>query len=290
MAVLDFLESDVFTPVHQNEVPLINSPRIDAICKVLQFAIENREEIFLYGDYDMDGFCSVMVWKEALELLQVEKLSFFHYTSRTHSLDKDILRQVRQTSARVVIICDTGSSFADRQVLGLLEMAGYVPIVIDHHVFSGDYLYECNNYLFFNSHEEREYLENCEVSGAYASLLVAKVLCEKYMNRPLAYNAKVYALASMYADNVDMSSSLARALYASVALGKSKGPLLFSELNRWDYLFGRRFFSYIVAPKLNGCFRMERFDVLNRLLDANDRYKMQTAVDQLCDAHTTDAR
>lgn len=286
MSVLEFIDSSVFDPVYQNDVPLVNSENIDEICRELQFAIQNQETIFVYGDYDMDGFCSAMVWKEVLSLMRAKPPVVFRYTERTHLLDRDILRQVQCTDARVVIICDTGSGLEDRHILNMLQMQGYRTIVIDHHVFVGDYGIECSNRLTFNAFEERRILGECDVSGAYASLLVAKVLCEKYMNCPLAFNAKVYALASMYSDCVDMASPLGRALYNAVAVANARGPLLFDKLNSWNYLYGRRFFSYIVAPKLNGCFRMERFDILNRALAAQDRFQMQSVVDELVAMHS----
>lgn len=286
MSVLEFLDSNVFTPVYQNDVPIINCPRVDAICQELRLAIQSGEEIFLYGDYDMDGFCAVMVWKEVLSLLRTRPPAIFEYTARTHTLDRDILRQVKRSKARVVIVCDTGSGASDQHVLGMLQMQGYTTIVIDHHVFMGDYAIECSNRLTFNAYEDRAFLGNCEVSGAYASLLVAKVLCEKYMNAPLAFNAKVYALGSMYSDCVDMSSDVARALYNSVAVANAVGPQFLNQLNSWNYLYGRRFFSYIVAPKLNGCFRMERLDMLNRIMSVSDRYQLRAVVEDLQAVHS----
>lgn len=286
MSVLEFIDSDVFSPVFQNDVPLVTSENIEAICKELAFAIKNKEQIFIYGDYDMDGFCSVMVWKEVLSLMRAPSPAIFKYISRTHALDRDILRQVEQSNARVVIICDTGSGIDDKHVLGMLQMRGYTTIVLDHHVFNGKYSAECDTRLTFNSYEERAVLGGCEVSGAYTSLLVAKVLCEKYLNCPLSYNAKVYALGSMYSDCVDMSSPVARALYNSVALTRASGPTFLSQLNKWGYMYGRRFFSYIVAPKINGCFRAEALDVLNRVFDTSDRYQLMQVSDCLQEMHS----
>ena len=286
MSVLDFIDSDVFTPVYRNDVPMISSPRIEAICQELQFAVQNNETVFVYGDYDMDGFCSVMVWKEVFALMGAKPPVTFKYVDRTHSLDKDIIRQLKNTDARVVIICDTGSSVADRTLIRMLVNLGYTPIVIDHHSFEGGYMAECEYSLLFNSFEEKRFLDGCEVSGAYASLLVAKVLCEKYMGCALAFNAKVFSLASMYSDCVDMSSKMARALYSAVASANVKGPTFMSELNSWDYLYGRRFFSYIVAPKLNGCFRSGNLDLLNRAMSADNKFQMRDIARDLQDVHT----
>lgn len=286
MSVLEFIDSEVFNPVYGNDVPLVQNKNIINICKELQYAIRNKETIFIYGDYDMDGFSSMMVWRETLGALRAPSPVLFHYQNRMHNLDPDIIRQVKATDARVVIICDTGSSLEDRRVLSMLEMEGYTTIVIDHHTYIGDYAIECENRLTFNAYEERAALAHCDISGAYASAIVAKVLCEKFMDTPLPFNAKVFALASMYADVVDMSSPLARALYNSVGIVNAKGPALFEELNTWGYMYGRRFFSYIVIPKINGCFRTEKFDLLNAVLDAKDKYKIRELCTQMCEVHS----
>ena len=285
MSVLEFIDSEVFNPVYQGDVPVIRNPRVDAICQELQFAIQNGETIFVYGDYDMDGLCSVMVWREALDLMRAKPPVVFKYVSRTHNLDRDIVRQVQATDARVVIICDTGSSQEDHHVLSTLQMLGYTTIVIDHHLFVGDYALECDHRLTFNAFEERAALDNCDVSGAYASLIVARVLCEKYMGCALAFNAKVFALASMYSDCVDMSSPMARALYSAVCAANVKGPTFFTALNKFNYLYGRRLFSFIVAPKINGCFRLGRLDVINRVLEAKDRFAMADVAIELDEIH-----
>lgn len=287
MSVLEFVDPTMYDPAFGNEVPLVTSPNIQSICQELKFAIRNRERIFVYGDYDMDGFCAVMVWREVFSLLRAEPPVIFQYGARTHAIDKDILRQVRESGCRVVIICDTGSSVEDRGVLALLKSEGCVPIVIDHHVYYGDYYADAKNQLMFNSYEEGNRLGNNEVSGAYASLLVAKVLCEKHLDSALAFNAKVCALASMYSDVVDMSTPIARALYNSVCAGEFAGPALFLGLNQWNYWIGRRLFSYIIAPKINGCFRLEEFGLLNAVLQETDKYRLHDLCERLVEVHDT---
>lgn len=284
MSVIEYINSDVFVPVFENDIPLVPSPRIDAICRELRAAILSGEEIFIYGDYDMDGFCAVNVWVEVLKSLYNVHPKVFQYRTRMHALDKDILRQVQDSFANVVIINDTGSSQEDKQVLAMLQASGRVPVVVDHHIYQGDYVIDSESRLMFNSQEEHSLLGG-EVSGAYAALLVAKVLCEKYFMQVVPFNAKVFALASMYSDCVSMATPIARALYNSVALAKAPGPDFFVSLNKWDYYYSRRFFSYIVAPKINGCFRMERLDLLNRVFSASDRYRMRSVCMELTDMH-----
>ena len=121
---------------------------------------------------------SDLVWEEVLSTLYDVRPIHFQYSTRQHTVDRDILQQVRRTSARVVIICDSGSGAEDRRVINTLIAQGYTPIVIDHHVYVGDYEQDRMVFKMYNSFEEIGLLGGAEVSGAYASLLVANHLCK----------------------------------------------------------------------------------------------------------------
>lgn len=285
MSVLEYINTDIFGPVCQNGLPELKSPSVNAICSELYFAIKANEEIFIYGDYDMDGFNCNLVWEEVLSTLYDVKPVHFMYRTRQHTVDRDLLRQVRKSKARVVIICDSGSGAEDRRVINNLLAHGYVPIIIDHHVFVGDYETERMQFKMYNAFEERGLLGGAEVSGAYASLLVANVLCKNYFKRPLSFNAMVYALGSMYSDVVDLSTVPGRALYNVVGSTKLPGPGLMIALNKWGYAYTRRFFSYIVGPKINACFRIENFGLLNRAMSTRDKYLLAGIADEFQEAH-----
>ena len=286
MPIMDYIDGELLSPVMQCDVPLISSERADAIARAIALAIKSHEKIFVYGDYDFDGFACAMVWREVFQLANVPMPTVFNYVQRTHKLDPNIIQQVSDSGCKVVIVCDTGSSIEDQKVIRLLEMSGCVVMVIDHHNYQGDYLEDTKRRLIFNSRCEGLALGDCEVSAAYASLLVAKVLCEKYLHCPLAFNAKVYALASMYSDVVDVSSTLGRALYYSVAGTHAPGPVLFSILNDVGYMFSRRLFSFIIAPKINACFRTGNFFLLNTLLNTNDLFLIKRTVHQIKEVHS----
>lgn len=287
MSVLEYINSDVFVPVCQNGLPDLRAPSISAICSELYFAIKSDEEIFIYGDYDMDGFACNQVWDEVLSTLYDVRPKHFMYTTRQHTVDRDILRQVRQTKARVVIICDSGSGAADHRVVNTLCAYGYTPIIIDHHVYEGQYELDGTMVKMYNAFEERGLLGGAEVSGAYASLLVAGCLCKHYFHRPLSFNAMVYALGSMYSDVVDMSSVPGRALYNMVTNAKLPGPNLLIAMNQWNYSYSRRFFSYIIGPKVNACFRTESFGVLNRAMSTRDRFILGGLAEEFQEVHNT---
>lgn len=285
MSVLDYIDSSILSPVYKNKIPLIVSNNIDAICRELYFAIKSKEPIFVYGDYDMDGFCCQKVWSEVLTNLYDVPVVHFMYSRRTHHIDSSIVEQVKSSPARVVLICDTGSNYEDHEIVALLRSSGYVPIIVDHHVWEGDYKKDTKHQLIFNSHEESDCLGGYKISGAYACLLIANVLCTNYFNHSLSYNAMVYALASMYSDCVDLSTPIGRVLYNTVIMLGMPGPSLLTAMNERNYRYGKRFFSFIIAPKINACFRTERFGALNRALTVTDRYEIKSVVEELKEIH-----
>lgn len=285
MSVIDYLDSELFGSVYNGDLPRLHSPNIDKICKELKYSVKFGSKIFIYGDYDMDGFCCMSVWKETFRIIGHTSLEFFQYHQRTHAIDPSILVQVDTCNPDCVIICDTGSSLQDREIIRALQMRGISVIVIDHHVFDGDYVDYANGNLIFNSYEERHLLNGDLISGAYSCLLVAKRLCEDYLNLPLSNNAKVFALASMYSDVVDLSTTAGRALYNVVASTKLQGSSLIQIMNEYGYALGRRFFSYQVSPRINSCFRSERFEPINRLMQTTDKYSMKAAYNQIKAVH-----
>lgn len=289
MSVLNYIDSDIFTPVFGNNLPRIKSERIDTIIRELYYEIKTGAPIFIYGDYDMDGLCCMQVWKAVLSALYGTPPVLFRYSLRMHELDADIVRQVEQSTCRTVIICDTGSGEADKRVLNQLRARGVLPLVIDHHAYSGDYFEDAKSSFIFNSHEEREILGGSKVSGAYASLLVALRLCEDYFHVPLPPVAAVYALASMYSDVVDLSTPIGRALYNFVKISNPKFPRLYSELCTWG-VYSRRLFSFIISPKINACFRSEEFGPLNDALSAVSAHSIRDVAKRLKEVHSTSSR
>lgn len=285
MSVLEYIDSDIFTPAYNNRLPIPASPNVDNICKELFYAIKANEPIFIYGDYDMDGFCAAQVWDEVLGTLYKVPPVHFVYTKRTHEVDHDIVRQAKAAGARVVIICDSGSSARDREIVSILRVNGHMPIIIDHHNWEGDYEASSLYNLIFNSHEERDLFGGHEISGAYASLLVAARLCDKYFKHTLSFNAMTYALASMYSDVIDLATPVGRALYNAVSVIKMPGPVFFNAMNEWNYTYCKRFFSYIVAPKINACFRTENFSPLNRAMGVKDKFTINSSIAELKTVH-----
>lgn len=279
-----YLDCNIFQPTNV-DIPYIKTKSIVSICEELHFAILTGARVMLYGDYDADGLFSMLVWKEVFDCIGYSNYFLYQYTKRTHHISPFIVQQAIHGNAEYIIICDTGCSVEDQNVLTSLKQYGLNIIVIDHHSSKYDYDALQREINVFNSFEEQDALNGDAVSGAYAALLVANVLCLDFLHKPLANNAKCYALASMYSDVVDLSTKIGVALYNNVVLQKLSMPAFMRAFNRYNYRIGKRFFQYIFNPPINACFRSEHFEDLNFLLSQKVIYKKEKCIENILELH-----
>jgi single-stranded-DNA-specific exonuclease len=128
----DFFNPDV-THLHD---PFLMSGMRAAVDRVQQ-AIDRREPILLYGDYDVDGTTAVVLLKTAIEMLG--GLVRFHVPHRIregYGLQSSVLESACAEGVRLVITVDTGMrAFAEADTARRL---GLDLIVTDHHLTSAD--------------------------------------------------------------------------------------------------------------------------------------------------------
>lgn len=125
------------------------SPDLDLLCdpfalrdmdravERVQQAIARAEPILLYGDYDVDGTCSIVILKRALEILggQVS----FHVPDRLsegYGMRPAVIERAAAAGVRLVISVDTGIRAA-AVVRHAMEL-GVDVIVTDHHLPDAD--------------------------------------------------------------------------------------------------------------------------------------------------------
>ena len=104
---------------------------MDAALRLLGRAVQNRETIVVWGDYDVDGVCSTALLVEVLRSLGVE----VHYyipdrRGEGYGLNEAAVREVAPR-ARVLVTTDCGVT-AHREIAVAREL-GCGVIVVDHH-------------------------------------------------------------------------------------------------------------------------------------------------------------
>lgn len=127
-AVRDFLYPDI-TSLHD---PFAMRDMEQAASRLLH-AIEQRESILLYGDYDVDGTSSIVVLKKAIEV--VGGHADFHVPHRLkegYGIRTDVIERAATNGVRLIVSVDTGIRATDavRQANAL----GIDVIVTDHHL------------------------------------------------------------------------------------------------------------------------------------------------------------
>jgi single-stranded-DNA-specific exonuclease len=96
-------------------------------------AIANREDILIYGDYDVDGTTAVVILKTAIELCG--GMADFHVPHRIkegYGLKDDVIERAAAAGVRVVISVDTG--IRAFQAAETARRVGVDLIVTDHHL------------------------------------------------------------------------------------------------------------------------------------------------------------
>ncbi len=106
---------------------------MDVAAARLRKAIESREQILLYGDYDVDGTSAIVILKKGIEL--AGGAADFHVPHRLkdgYGMRSDVVEEAAARGVSLIISVDTGIRANDvvRHAAGL----GIDVIVTDHHL------------------------------------------------------------------------------------------------------------------------------------------------------------
>jgi single-stranded-DNA-specific exonuclease len=103
----------------------------------LDSAIERKEGILIYGDYDVDGTTAIVILKTAIELCG--GMADFHVPHRIregYGMKDDVIERAAETGTRLIISVDTGiRAFSAAETA---ERLGIDLVVTDHHLPGSD--------------------------------------------------------------------------------------------------------------------------------------------------------
>jgi single-stranded-DNA-specific exonuclease len=106
---------------------------MDAAVQRLRRAIDRREKILIYGDYDVDGTMAVVVLLTALRSLGANVDAHIpHRLTDGYGMRKGVIEQAAAQSFAVVLSVDTG--IREHEVIGRARELGIDCIVTDHHL------------------------------------------------------------------------------------------------------------------------------------------------------------
>src|SRR5205807_1665098 len=229
----------------------------------LDAAIERKEGILIYGDYDVDGTTAIVILKTAIELCGGS--SDFHVPQRIregYGMKDDVIERAAEAGIRLIISVDTGiRAFAAAETARRL---GVDLIVTDHHLPGHDGVPSALAVLNPNQ-------VGCEypckaLCGAGVAFKLAQALMERRLERPdqsrlLMSFMKVVAIATI-ADAVPLAGE--NRVFAKLGLEGLRRPVNegLKALLEVAQLGGARAktageVAFRIAPRLNAAGRMD---------------------------------
>ncbi len=230
--------------------------RIDA-------AIENKEPMLIYGDYDVDGTMAVIILKTAIELCG--GAADFHVPHRIregYDLRDDVIENAAAAGIRLIISVDMGiRAFAPAETA---QRLGVDLIVTDHHLPGPDGVPRALAVVNPNQAGcEYPYKQLCGAGVAFkvAQGLMQRRLPEKDQARMLRSFMKVVAIATI-ADSVPLTGE--NRVFAKIgldALRRAVNPGLKALLEVAQISSKRPPTStevaFRIAPRINAAGRMD---------------------------------
>jgi single-stranded-DNA-specific exonuclease len=191
---------------------------IRAAVERLEAAIERKEPILIYGDYDVDGTMAVIILKTAIELCGgTVDFHVPHRIREGYDLREDVIERAAAAGIRLIISVDMGiRAFAPAETA---RRCGVDLIVTDHHLPGPDGV--PNALAVVNPNQPGCEYPCKQLCGAGVAFKLAQGLMQRRLdakdhNRLLLSFMKVVAIATI-ADAVPLTGE--NRIFASLGLG-----------------------------------------------------------------------
>lgn len=194
-AVEDYLFSSETKDVASAALMKDAEKAVDRILK----AIENKEKILVFGDYDVDGITSSSLMMTALKPLGAD-VNFYlpHRVKDGYGLSTKIVNRAADNNYKVVITVDNGTT-AFEQTIAAKER-GIDLIITDHHQPHGDLP---DAYAIVNPHQKGCEYPFKEFAGVGVTFKILTLLYEK-LDKQLPEKAYELLLLGTVADVVPL--------------------------------------------------------------------------------------
>jgi len=251
--------------------------------KRLSTAIEENQSILLYGDYDVDGTCSVSMMKLFLDELGANSRFYIpdRYAEGYGVSDKGI-DDALNSDVDLFITLDCGISATEK--LNRLAAGGVDVIICDHHL-PGEKLPEV--YAIMNPQQEDCSFDGRELCGAGVALMLMKSASKLCKKEELWTNYFYLAAIATCSDIVPITGINRSIVSAGIQQINNNCPLAIgtlldvaaykSKLNVSDVVFK-------IGPRLNAAGRLKHAHLAVNLMTAKteeNALKLAREVDAL---------
>ncbi len=107
-------------------------PDIKKACQRIKKAVDNAEDVLVFGDYDVDGITSLAIFNEyAKQYPGVFSFYVPHRVKEGYGLNKKAILRAKDKGASLIVAFDCGTS--SHEEIKLAKSFGIDVVVIDHH-------------------------------------------------------------------------------------------------------------------------------------------------------------
>jgi single-stranded-DNA-specific exonuclease len=128
-AIDEFLNPDYGSDLHN---PFLFKDMEKAVERIFQ-AIEKKEKIAIYGDYDADGVTGSVILETTLRALgaEISEVHLPHREKEGYGLNKEVVQHLISLGSKIIITCDCGiANFEEVEIAHEKEVD---VIITDHH-------------------------------------------------------------------------------------------------------------------------------------------------------------
>ncbi len=262
-----FLKSaitDLFSPHLFSDMPKATS--------LIKKAVENKEKVMVFGDYDVDGVTSTVLVKNTLLGLGLDVLHHIpHRITEGYGLNKEIVNFTKEKNVKLMVTADCG--IANHKEVEALRQANIDVIITDHHEPQDLNLPAASSIINPKlKHSGYPYRDLAGVGVAYK-------FCQAITGSLLTDDLDLVTLGTI-ADSVPLSGEnriIAREGLARLPQTKRLGlRAIIENAGIENKKFNSTYVSFIIAPRLNAPGRMSNAEVSLKLLMSQDAAEAQS--------------
>lgn len=263
---------------------------VEKSVKIIREAIRKNKNIWIYGDYDVDGITSTAVLYLTLKELGAENVSYYiPIRDEGYGLNNDALKKIKDSGGELVITVDCGiTAFEEIKFANSINL----PVIItDHHNLQGKKVPEALAVINPKRIENEYTFESLAGVGTVFMLVLS--LFESYGKKEKAFEYLDLVSIGTIADIVPLllenriltrfgleklpftkNRGLAFLLYKLFNSGENKGNNPKSEYSTYDV-------GFIIAPVFNAAGRLKDAKMVVKLLTSDNNREIEIIVKEL---------
>lgn len=220
-------------------------------------AIEKKEKIYIYGDYDVDGITSTAICYLGLKSLNADVHYYIPVRDEGYGLNLNAISDLKNNGANLIITVDCGISSIEE--VNLANQLGMEVIITDHHEITTDLplAYSVVNPKRMDNKTDFKLLAGCGVAYLLIKSLIDKN--NQGLNDELLILAAIGTVADLVPlleDNrILVKEGLKRINHTKNIGLKSLLPLLFENYQTHEY--NTYDIGFKIAPVFNAAGRLE---------------------------------